>query len=157
MNREFKVLVVCSGNTCRSPLAAAMLADGIARQPALSNVRVSSAGTSAWDGSPVSEGSYLVGLERGLDLGEHRARLLTRELVNQADLILTMTAAHLQRVLDLGGRDKAATLVEYAGAEGAEDIPDPFGGDVAEYRASAGIIEKLVDPVVARLKSEAAR
>jgi protein-tyrosine-phosphatase len=157
VSREFKVLVVCSGNTCRSPLAAAMLADGIAKQAALSNVRISSAGTSAWDGSSVSEGSYLVGLERGLDLSEHRARLLTRELVSQADLILTMTVAHLQRVFELGGRDKAATMVEYAGAGGVEDIPDPFGGDVSEYRAAAGIIEKLIDPIVARLKSEAAR
>lgn len=157
MSREFRVLVVCSGNTCRSPLAAAILAESIAKQPALANVQVSSAGTSAWDGSPVSEGSYLVGLERGLDLGGHRARLLTRELVNESDLILTMTAAHLQRVFDLGGRDKAATIVEYAGAEGANDIPDPFGGDVAEYRAAAGLIERLIEPVVARLKSEAAK
>src|SRR5439155_1284583 len=83
-------------NICRSPLAAALLQRALA-QRGIDGLEVASAGTGAWDGAPVSEGAYLVGLERGLDLSAHRARLLTRELVDQADLILTMARHHRSR------------------------------------------------------------
>lgn len=152
------MLMVCSGNTCRSPLAAALLARSIEARGDLPLVKVASAGTSAWEGAPASEGSYLVGLELGLDLGGHRARLLTRELIDDADLILTMTEAHLGRVAELGGGDRAATIAGYAGASGADgDIPDPFGGEVAGYRVAAERIAVLVEPVVQRIRVETGR
>jgi len=94
------------------------------------DLTVSSAGTGAWDGAPASEGAYLVGLERGLDLSGHRARLLTRELVDQADLILTMARHHRARVDELGGEGKVFVLGEYAG-KGSDEVSDPFGGDLA--------------------------
>src|SRR5690606_15088095 len=103
LNMIRSILLVCSGNTCRSPLAAAMLRAALAERPAPGEVRVGSAGTGAWDGAPASEGSYLVALERGLDLSTHRARMLTTQLVREADLILTMTTAHSHRVIDMGG------------------------------------------------------
>src|SRR5437879_8944326 len=84
-----RILLVCTGNICRSPLAAALLERALVER-GIEGLAVASAGTGAWDGAPVSEGAYLVGLERGLDLSGHRARLLTRELVDGADLILTM-------------------------------------------------------------------
>lgn len=153
-----RILVVCSGNTCRSPLAAAMLAARLANDVELQGSEVNSAGTSAWDGSPAAEGSYLVALERGLDLSHHRARILTADQVQRADLILTMTTAHSSRVADLGGASKVATMLEYAEDEqdGAE-IPDPFGGDVADYRRTAELFDGLMEGIVARLRREAAR
>src|SRR2546425_7069143 len=84
-----RILLVCTGNICRSPLAAALLERALVER-GIEGIAVASAGTGAWDGAPVSEGAYLVGLERGLDLSGHRARLLTRELVDGANLILTM-------------------------------------------------------------------
>lgn len=147
------VLLVCSGNTCRSPLAAAMLRAALAEVPSLREIRVGSAGTSAWDGAPASEGSYLVALERGLDLSTHRARMLTTQLVHDADLILTMTAAHSHRVIDMGGAGKTHTLVGWAGtSDGAADIPDPYGGDVTGYRAVADRLAPLIAAAVARLQ-----
>ncbi|HRX18118.1 MAG TPA: low molecular weight protein arginine phosphatase [Gemmatimonadales bacterium] len=145
------VLVVCSGNTCRSPLAAAMLRAALAERPAPGEVRVGSAGTGAWDGAPASEGSYLVALERGLDLSTHRARMLTTQLVREADLILTMTTAHSHRVIDMGGAGKTHTLAAWAGEDGG-DIPDPFGGDVERYRAVADQMAPLIAAVVHRLR-----
>jgi protein-tyrosine-phosphatase len=152
------ILVVCSGNTCRSPLAAALLAARLADEPALARVTVTSAGTSAWDGSPASEGSYLVALERGLDLSNHRARMLTAEQVQAADLILTMTGAHASRVADLGGASKVATMREFAGLPSHErDVPDPFGGDVEAYRATANLLAELIEAIVSRLRDGANR
>ncbi len=158
MNRSMHILMVCSGNTCRSPLAAVMLQARLASEQELPGITVSSAGTSAWDGSPASEGSYLVALERGLDLSTHRARMLTTDQVQRADLILTMTAAHASRVADLGGASKVATMAEYAGAESAaRDVPDPFGSDVEAYRATADIMSGLIESIVERLRKESAR
>src|SRR2546426_10509174 len=94
------VLFVCTGNICRSPLAASLLERALKERGL--EVAVSSAGTGAWDGTPASEGAYLVGLEQGLDLSGHRARLLTRDLVEQSDLILTMARHHRARVNEIG-------------------------------------------------------
>lgn len=145
-----RVLVVCTGNTCRSPLAAAMLADAL--RAADLPVEVNSAGTGAWEGAPASEGSYLVALERGLDLSGHRARLLTRTLVDEADLILTMSRPHLARVRELGGAGRAHLLGEYAGLAGPRaDVADPFGGDLDDYRATMRMLADLLPTVVARI------
>jgi protein-tyrosine-phosphatase len=117
---------------------------------------VSSAGTGAWDGAPASEGAYLVGLERGLDLSGHRARLLTRELVEDADLILTMARHHRARVDELGGEGKVFVLGEYAG-KGGDEVSDPFGGDLGVYRDTCQELEALAAAVADRLAAESKR
>lgn len=151
------ILIVCSGNTCRSPLAAALLRRHLDRIPTLTDIAVVSAGTSAWDGAPASEGSYLVALEQGLDLSNHRARMLTADLVRRADLILTMTDAHALRIADLGGAEKVHSLASYAGeSNGAHDVPDPFGGDVTQYREVAATLDRLLARAVLRLADEMA-
>lgn len=148
-----KILLVCSGNTCRSPLGAAILAAKLSEAPDLATVTVTSAGTSAAERAPASEGAYLIALERGLDLSSHRARMLTAAIVADADLILTMSEAHTRRVEQLGGAGKTFSLGEYAGRpEGHRDVHDPMGGDVAGYRETATVLDDLLTKVVGRLK-----
>src|SRR5438552_10595722 len=149
-----RILLVCTGNICRGPRAAALRQRALA-QRGIDGLEVASAGTGAWDGAPVSEGAYLVGLERGLDLSSHRARLLTRELVEEADLILTMARHHRARVDELGGEGRVFVLGEYAGREGSEvEVSDPFGGDLDVDRDTCSELDALLQAAVERIVKE---
>ena len=135
-------------------MAEAILRQALAARGA-TGITVASAGTGAWDGAPVSEGAYLVALERGLDLSGHRARLLTDGMIEEASLILTMSRHHRARVVDLGGGEKAHLIGDFAGRSGADaEVPDPFGADLDAYRETFDELVQLVAAVVARLTAE---
>src|SRR5438477_13190696 len=125
-----RILFVCTGNTCRSALSEA-IARKIAIERGLTDVDAMSAGTSAHDGAPASDGALLVGMERNMDLGSHSAQTLNRELVQSSDLVLAMGPHHLERIEALGGAGRAHLLSEFA-SHGASvrPISDPVGAEL---------------------------
>jgi L-threonylcarbamoyladenylate synthase len=140
---RFTMLLVCSGNTCRSPMAAGIARSLAARKLGVTEaqldargVKIVSAGTMASAGYPASENAVRVMEQRGIDLTRHRSSPVTHEMINDADVILCMTQSHLNQVKRMGGSvaSKALLLDE-------AQIDDPYGGPVEAYEAAAKQIE----------------
>ena len=140
-----RILFVCSGNTCRSPMAEALLK---ARLP---QIEVSSAGLATTGGLPASIGAIDAMDAIGLNLDYHRSRQLSSYLLADADLVLCMGDAHKQTILRALPEysPKVFTLGEYV--EEPQDIADPFGGSAEEYAACAKALAGLIDKLAAKL------
>lgn len=149
-----RILFVCTGNTCRSPLADA-IARKFAIERGLIDLEIASAGTSAWEGAPASDGALLVGIERGFDLSHHRSQQLTRELVEANDYIFAMGPHHLERIEAMGGEGKAYLLAVFASGGGTDrSVSDPFGGDLDVYRATCDELQEEIRRILDRLAAE---
>lgn len=131
-----KFLFVCTGNTCRSPMA-----EGIFNKLSAEKVwgaTAQSAGLFVTEKS-VSKNSIEVCREHGIDISSHIPTPITAELINEADVILTMTSSHKAA---FGGMDKVFTISEYFGSD--SDIIDPYGGSLDDYRFTFGQLVKLI-------------
>lgn len=144
--RPRRVLVVCTANQCRSPMAAALL-----RRVADDRLDVRSAGTWAADGAPATADAVATMAERGLDIADHRSQSITRTLVDWADVVLTMTASHREAIA-AEFPDASAKVRRLADVGGAGwDVADPIGAGRQAYRATANELERLVEACYAWL------
>lgn len=139
-----RILFVCTANICRSPMAAGIFSKIIEDQGESEQWNVESAGTWGLDSEPASIGSQTVMNEMGIDISNHRSRRVDYDLLESFDLILTMESGHKEalRVEFPELSDRVFILSEMINVE--EDITDPIGGPIEEYKASADLIEHYI-------------
>ncbi len=163
---KFRVLFVCTGNTCRSPMAEGILRTML-KQEGVSNVEVASAGTHDLQFAPASVFAVEAAKEKSVDISRHRSRRLTGEMIGQADLILVLSQEHLEHVgrVHPAAAGKVYLLKSFPFKEGASNgagkpgvfsIKDPIGGDLEDYRSGFSEIEKEIKRILPELVRRAA-
>ncbi len=154
-----QVLIICSGNICRSPMVAGYLRHRLSRS-GMSHVVVASAGTLGIEGSPAAVEAIRALAEIDIDLTGHRSRALSATDLRISELVIAMDGSHLETLAARypQGREKRFLLRAFeAGprpAAGASDLDDPIGEPLSVFRKQREIIRDCVDHLVLSLKHE---
>lgn len=143
-----RILFVCTGNSCRSPMAD-LYFNHLCRQAGRADLDACSAGIFAWDGSPISRQAAAVMEKFGVDCAGFRATRFTPELARECDLLVGMTASHRAAMAEIAPSEagKIRLLIE-------DGVPDPFGGSVEHYLSVFELMKPALEELF-RLTTEA--
>jgi len=128
-----KVMFICTGNTCRSPMAECIF-KFLLRKRGLDGIYCESAGTEAYPGDPAQRNSIIAASEYGADISDHRSRRFHPLMAEDTDLFVCMSARHILVLKEMGGVEEEKILLLDGG------VPDPYGGTLDQYRAAAAQI-----------------
>jgi protein-tyrosine phosphatase len=147
---RYRVCLVCLGNICRSPMAEVVLRSALDKAGLADTVTVDSAGTGDWHiGQGMNRGALAALARRGYDGSAHRARQFTPSWFGSRDLVLAMDSGNLADLRRMGG--EAELFADAGELAGVIDIPDPYGGDAADFDEVLDLLEAAVPAIVARL------
>ncbi|MFC0674118.1 low molecular weight protein-tyrosine-phosphatase [Brachybacterium hainanense] len=157
----YRILTVCTGNICRSPMAELVLRDRLAQAGLEGEVAVESYGTTSWEeGEPIDHRARAVLAAHGIVADGHRARPMTRRALQDADLILAMDRDHLAPIQETGGptiTGRVHLLRAFDPAAGpAQGIRDPWYGGEEDFRACFALIDAAADGVLAHVRDQLA-
>lgn len=147
------ILFVCTGNTCRSPMAE-YFARKYIEDNNLENFKVASAGINAATGQNASKEAIEVMKEKGIDITDHKSKMLMEEDLQENDKVLTMTNSHKEVIQDMYDYDNVYTLKHFVNTCEDCDILDPYGFEVDKYRETRDEIEDAVKKLLDKLSGK---
>jgi protein-tyrosine phosphatase len=160
MAEPLRLLMLCMGNICRSPMAEGALRARLQAAGLAGHVEIDSAGTGSWHaGDPPDPRAIATAAAHGVDIGMLRARCLLLEDFQRFDWILCADCDNLARVrshLPPAGRARAVLLREWAGCGEAGEIPDPYAGGPREFEHAWSLVDEAAQRIVERIRAERA-
>lgn len=140
MSEHPLLLFICTGNICRSPMAEYLMRKRLGPR---SPWRIRSAGIFTFDGQAASPEGVEVLAEQGIDMRAHRSQRLTRDLIDDASILVVMTASHRDQIVSQyrDAREKVFLLRSFAPGRHSGDIDDPIGSPSAVYRNTRDAID----------------
>jgi protein-tyrosine phosphatase len=151
-----RILLICMGNICRSPMAEGLLRHKLKATGLLGTVQLDSAGTGGWhSGMPPDPRAVRVCGEHGIRIEDLRARQIVAEDFLRSDLVLCAdrrNLAHLQALAPHPAGSRIALLLSWSGIERPAEVPDPYDGGIEDFRSVFRLLDRATDTILTKLQ-----